>query len=147
MLEICTQFHHHSNPTQVPRHCSPGERIPHYQPRLKPLTGNSKKWADSTRSAPCGEAVLEPKVFFCFPRKSQSFGEFQIGSYSLHQCKGLGQLKQKKESGKDGRLFEHCDRHFQSFSQSATSNFLCNMQGNCSCLRARLLYSQGEKFT
>lgn len=35
------------------------------------------------------------------------------------------------------------DRHFQSLIQSATSHFLGNMQGNCSCLRARLLYSKG----
>lgn len=39
------------------------------------------------------------------------------------------------------------DRCFQSLIQSATSHFLCNMQGSCCCLRARLLYSEREKFT
>lgn len=38
------------------------------------------------------------------------------------------------------------DRHFESLIQSATSHFLCNTQRNCSCLRARLLYSEREKF-
>lgn len=39
------------------------------------------------------------------------------------------------------------DRCFPSLIQSATFHFLCNMQGNCCCLRARLLYSEREKFT
>lgn len=32
-----------------------------------------------------------------------------------------------------------CDRYLESLLQSATSHFLCNMPGNCSCLGARLL--------
>lgn len=115
---------------------------------------NSQKWDNGTQ---CRQAVVQPRLFLCLLKNSQSIGtatswQVHIPIASLGGTELVGTARENSfwgcpEAGMDGGLWAHVWQTLQSLFQSATSHFLCNMQGNCSCLLARLLYWEREKFT
>lgn len=102
--------------------------------------GNSKKLDSSTGRTQCTQAAAGPSVSLFSLVNSR---QVHIRITSLGGRMGWNK---RENLGKTAGGMSMSDRHFQSLIQSATSHFLGNTQGNCSCLRARLLYSEGEKF-
>lgn len=131
--------------SQTPLKCqdSCGERTPHQNP--------SSGWEAVKDGTVPPDALLanglqcNSKYFSVFLRTASLLATARQVDFRITSLGGLGQLEQE-ESGKTAGSAKMSDRHFPSLIQSATSRCLGNMQGNCSCLRARLLYSEREKF-
>lgn len=139
----------------MPRHCIfRGFHVTH--PGWSSVCGWASKWKQSETDALNADRLQwNSDCFFV----SLRIARLLVSSRRVHICNrqfcGLHYLEQPRENslgghpepGKDAGCENTSDRHFESVIQSATSHLLCNTQRNCSCLRARLLYSERQKFT